>query len=554
MRRYGWFALALAMTLLIAACGVDDPEGPVDEVDETEATPGGEAEGDETEGAGEATDRPGEVDHLTVALSTLGNEALDPMISPGENEPYLRLLFDPLIGLDRTSEEVSLEAGILEDWDLSDDGMTMTLYVTEGIEFHDGSPVTAEDVQYSLQRHFEDEAASANVGIIQDALGDPENVVLIDDNTVELQLAQHGASLESLLPWGSAETMVVPKDYIESVGLEEFRQNPIGSGPYKFVSQSPGSGIELERVEDHYAMGTPFAERVSILLVPEETTRAAMLQTGEADLIDAGVELAAELEDEGFHFNTKGLADPLAVHFPTLHRGVPPLDDVRVREALLIGANWEAIHEGLFFGLGERNISGMSRGSFGFEDRGALEYDPDRASELLEEAGFEEGFPITLEAFPKPGWAMLSVAEAVASDWNALGLETTISYRDFGSYRADWTGRSDSLADATATLHPYSGRVNFFGLFNAWGDLFAVLDEPGEETYHGEITATARNAESQEEFERGLTEMDEWLNENYYVTGVLQLGTPLMTNDNIGVWEVGRTAHSLNLRGFLWED
>lgn len=502
------------------------------------------------EGERSADSQPnGEIDEVRIALGTLGNESLDPMLSPGENAPYLWLMFDPLVGVSRDGTEPDPSAGVLSDWEISDDALTITLRVGGEATFHDGAPVTAEDVAFSLERLFDDEALAANVGLVQDVIGDPNNIKVIDEETVELHLVKPGVSLLNILPYGSADMLVVPKHYIEEVGVEEFRRNPIGSGPYKFVEQQVGTSITLERVDEHQALGTPRARKVTISLVPEETTRIALLQTGDVDVIDPGIESAVNLEAEGYNLHQKGLPDWGGIKFPMTPLDVPPLNDVRVREALALAINKEAINEFLFFELGELSGNYISEGAAGYEPLPPIPYDPERAKALLEEAGYPDGFEIALESFPKSGWSTTDIADAIAADWAAIGVTAQISNRDYGAYRADWVG--GNLEPVTATLHPISGRYNFQGLLGALvsgGSLPAIGDPE-----YTELMEAVQSSESVEEFNERLAAVDAFIRNGFHMIPMVQMGTTLVTNDVVQDWAFGRSAHELNIRYFLYE-
>ena len=265
--------------------------------------------------APEPTTEPAE---LRLALADIGNQALDPILSPVQGVVYLSLIFDSLVGVDQAGQEFSKETGIASDWQVSDDGLTYTFQLREGVKFHNGDDVTAEDVKFTLERLGAENAI--NVGASQIA-GSLESVTVNGPYEVEVKLlAPNLATLTLLSPLDNTAGFIVPKNYIEQVGKDAFAESPVGSGPYTLANRQVGVSIELERADGQHFAITPRFERVTMSVVPEETTRIAMLQTGEADFIDVSIDKVPSLTGEGFGAFAHGLGDPLWLLLPAAAR------------------------------------------------------------------------------------------------------------------------------------------------------------------------------------------------------------------------------------------
>ena len=190
-------------------------------------------------------DTPSEPAELRLAISFLGNEALDPIFAPGNSVPYLTLIFDSLVGVDQAGREFSKETGIASDWQVSDDGLTFTFQLREGVKFHNGDEVTAEDVKFTLERLGDPEASCFSCAQIARNL---ESVTVNGPSEVEVKLLAPDLSfLTNMSPLDQNAGFIVPKNYIEQVGKEAFAESPVGSGPYTLANRQVGVSIELER-------------------------------------------------------------------------------------------------------------------------------------------------------------------------------------------------------------------------------------------------------------------------------------------------------------------
>src|SRR6266480_6275730 len=238
---------------------------------------------------------------LTVALSSFSTEVLDPVLGGHIVKYYLSLMFDYLVGVTPDGQP-SKDGGLATRWEPSQDHRRWTFHLRRGVKFHTGEEATSEDVKFSLQRAIGKRSTTGYAGPLRTLIVDietpaPDRVVIVTKDPTLIIPTYLSRSL-------STEGIVLPKKYIEANGDDVFARKPIGTGPYKFVEQVVGSHIKMTAVDNHWRIGVPKYKNVTFKLVPEETTRIALLRRGEVDVADVSRERVKELEREGFpvHF------------------------------------------------------------------------------------------------------------------------------------------------------------------------------------------------------------------------------------------------------------
>ncbi|ETW92829.1 MAG: hypothetical protein ETSY1_41930, partial [Candidatus Entotheonella factor] len=239
---------------------------------------------------------------LVIALPDFGNQVPVPWQEFAFGKSYMRLIYTALVGT-TDDGKLSPDSGAATKWEMAPDGLTWTFWLRDNITFHNGDPLTAEDVKFSIEKMMAPEAVASYIGRLRAQI---ESVEVAEPHKLVIK-----AKKPSLfLPWDlsdiqGTEGMIQPKKHTESVGDEAFAKAPIGSGPYKVAERRHGDFIKLEAVDNHWHIGTPKYKTVIIKKVPEESTRIAMLKTGEADVISVSRERSPELKDENFNiFNS----------------------------------------------------------------------------------------------------------------------------------------------------------------------------------------------------------------------------------------------------------
>jgi peptide/nickel transport system substrate-binding protein len=403
---------------------------------------------------------------LTVAIESLAAQNFDPILEgrPGHAH-YHAPLYDALVGFD--IEEGGIGPGVAERWEISEDGTSWTFYLREGLQFHNGEALTAEDVKFSIERIMSDESITAQASAFRRIIKDIE---VVDDLTVRFKTDGIQVYFPTLFSRAIFhDGTIMPKDYFEEVGADGFRQNPVGSGPWKFVRSVPGDFVEFEAVEHDHWRGKPKFKRLIIMQVPEQSTRMAMVRSGEAAIASITPEAIGEVRSAGLKLVSVPATAQAVYQFWGMYRDEvadSPLNDARVREALSLAIDRQAIIEHIM--EGEARMP-LPFATFGYSldmdvDRWrqwseeALRYDPERAKELLAEAGHGDGFTLSFANTYLPGtpW-MVDVGLVIADFWQQVGVNVELENYEWGAFRTMTLGDQSQLV-GRASMFRTAGR------------------------------------------------------------------------------------------------
>ncbi len=420
----------IATGSLLAACTERDDSAEPVAVDDDEAEDPDDQDTDDV--VAETDDEPAddaERPELVVGVQGIP-ETLDPyqhLSNVGTRVTYS--IFDHLLERqfrDGDPPGTGAEIGpmLAESWERIDD-LTLELQLREDVLFHDGSTMTAEDVKFTFERSLFDTPeemldAEGYVNTISE-------IEIVDDFTVRFHTHEPDPVLEMRLT--SWATWILPKDYYESVGIDEFALDPIGTGPYRFVEIQPDNHLILEAFDDYWG-GRPPVSRVTFRVIPEVASRVAAISTGEVDIItNVPPDQVETLEDaDGVDVQTVPLAN---VHMLRYNTYYPPLDDQTLRQAMNLAIDRELLVETLWGGMAEvpRGHQFPEYGDMYNEERPRPEYDPERARELVEESDYD-GEPIVFRVSPFYYTNGLEAAQAVIEMWNEIGLNAEVEVRD----------------------------------------------------------------------------------------------------------------------------
>src|SRR5262245_18197229 len=360
---------------------------------------------------------------------TLASRWLDPAETEGIITPFMVLyaLHDALLKPMPAGQNTP---SLAESWTQSKDGLTYEFVLRRGAKFHNGDPVTAEDVRFSFER-YRGSAAKALKERVRE-------VEIVDPGRVRFHLKDPWPDFMTF--YGTSATgagWIVPKKYVEKVGDDGFKKAPIGAGPYRFVSFNPGVELVLE-AWDGYWRKTPVIKRLVLRSLPEETTRAAALKKGEVDIAylfsgpvaedirrTPGFKLVAPNQSKGVFWGD--LPDQLDPKSPWLDR--------RVRLAASHAIDRQSLNQAETLGFSKLTGGIIPRA---FEFSKSFEppaYDPARAKQLLTEAGYPNGFDAG-DLYPWPPYT--SMGEALASYFQAVGIRTRIRTMERAALTTAW--------------------------------------------------------------------------------------------------------------------
>ena len=356
--------------------------------------------------------------------------SLDP--HQGKETPAVQVntqIFDTLVTVDPETNEVVPQ--IAESWEQTDD-QTYVFKIREGIKFHDGSDLTAEDVKFSLDRARNSAAVSYIVNFI-------EEVTVDDDHTVTVKTtAPYAPTLRNLaIPFAA----IVQKAVVEA-DENAFIQNPVGSGPYKFVEWNHGDHVTLKAFDDYYA-GKPETENLIMKVIPETSQRTIALETGEVDLAyDLAVNDIPKVNSD----------DKLTVYeipsltcwYVSMNMNKKPFDNPKVREAMSMAIDRQTIIDTINAGSGQTADAIIAPAVFGYYSTGVKEYNPTKAKELLAEAGYPNGFSTTL--WVNDNQSRIEMCQAMQAMLLEVGVQCNLEVLEFGSFISRTTAGDHDLA------------------------------------------------------------------------------------------------------------
>ena len=363
---------------------------------------------------------------LIIALTTQPN-AIDGANAAERNAGNVsNQIFDPLVWI---NDDLEFEPALAESWTVSDDGLAYTFKLREDVVFHNGEPFNADSVVFSWEVQKTPDNQYFNY------YERASEVNKIDEFTVELVAPEPNALFLGLT---SAIWFFVPPDYYTEVGLTGFGQAPIGTGPFMLTEWVQGDRIVLDRNPNYWREGFPKLDRLIFRPITESSTRASAIQTGEVDIVSRlSPDEAGSLEGiDGVNVIEYPTNRVYYIAFNNLTSGVgEPIADPLVRQALNHAVDVEGIIGALFNGKGSQATGMMTSADFGYNDALApYSYDPDRARELLAEAGFPDGFDI---GFACPSGAYTNfeqVCEAVAAQLGEVGVNASLEIIESGAY------------------------------------------------------------------------------------------------------------------------
>jgi len=361
--------------------------------------------------------------HVTLAPSWF-----DPSTAPPQITPFglLYAIHDALL---RPLPGQKMGASLAESWKESPDGRVYEFRLRGGLKFHNGDPVTAEDVKFSFERY-----KGAGSKALQARV---QQVEIVDPLTVRFHLKEPWPDF--LTFYGTSATaagIVVPKKYLTQVGDDGFRKHPVGAGPYTFVSHKPGIEVVLEAYPGYWRHA-PYVKRLIMKSVPEGTTRVAMLKNSEADIA-----VALDGEDA---LNVK--RDPRLALVPSRHASIywiefadqwdpkSPWHDKRLRLAVNYALDRQAISEAACLGLCPPAGVIVPRVMDFALQVAPPPYDPQKAKQLLAEAGYPNGLDAG-DFVPIPPF--FATAEAAVNFLNAVGIRVKMRPVERAAFYAAW--------------------------------------------------------------------------------------------------------------------
>jgi len=502
-------------------------------------------------------------EELVVVLDTFNTETALPHLGNFGDLGLWVSTYEYLVYRDPESGQPSVP-GVAERWEISDDKTQYTFYLRKGIQFHDGwGELTAEDVKFSFDMAVREGSICSRAGYFRDTV---QSIVVENPYKVSFFLKDpNWEFMDSCSSW-QPFLPVICKKYIETVGEEEANLKPIGSGPYRFVDRSAGDFIKFEAVADHWR-NVPEFKWLTLRAVPEVSTRASMLQAGEADIASLPFDRVAGIEKAGF----RTVVNPGALLYwlvlgsltlpthPEFDPSVPwwadPADTkeweraLKVRMAMNLAVNKQEIIDVLF--SGKASLFGTPfywPGEEGWDPAWEpYPYDPEKAKRLLAEAGYPDGFEVSVIPMCMPGRPeSIDLTEAVAIYWEKIGLDVKRDVMDWVTLKPTMFARNTKgcwiygMPWYDEPIMAISKQCFSSEIFLTGAEV-AYLDNVGGQAIK-EVDAEKRNKLSRQ--------WGQYAYDNYLVVPLCGKGKLWALSDRVGEWPlvpgVSFTAHQLD--------
>ena len=384
--------------------------------------------------AGEQEMEQEERDTLTIGMGA-EPESLDPVnMTSAPAATVGEHVVERLIYME---EDGSLTPMLATSWESNDAGTVWTFSIREGVEFHDGEPLNAEAVAVNLRRFVNPDVGAAYAFL----LGTVEEIEAVGEYTLQLTLSQPFAPILSHL--SHSFVGIVSPAQLEALAPDETFESPIGTGPYEMVEWNRGENISVSVNEDYWG-DVPAIPNVNFRFIPESSALIVALETGDIDaMMRVPPQEVERLEDDpDIEVVRESSVRTIYIGF---NNEKEPFDDARIRRALNYAVDKQAIVDGLFEGFTVADAP-VVPAVFGHESVGPYEYDPERAQELLAEAGYPDGFEMTIH-HPTGRYPLdATVAEVIQDQLSEVGIDVTLETREWSSY-LDFTGQPPEEAE-----------------------------------------------------------------------------------------------------------
>ena len=367
----------------------------------------------------------------------------------------------------------STAPSLAESWQMSPDGRTYDFTLRRGVKFHNGDALTSEDVKFSFDRY-----RGAGAKALKDRVAAVETP---GPYQVRFRLKNPWPDFMTFYTAASGAGWIVPKKYVEKVGEDGYKKLPVGAGPYKFVSFTPGIELVLE-ANDSYWRKTPSVKRLVFKVITDETTRLAALKRGEIDVVySIRGELAEELvRTPGLTLKPAVIQSPQWVAMLDQWDPKSPWHDRRVRLAANLAIDRKAINQAITLGHSRLTYSIIPSTFDFYWQPPAYPFDPAQAKKLLTEAGYPNGFDAG-DYYLDISYA--NVQEAIANYFQQVGIRTKLISRERASHWSTYTDKkyknlaytaSGAFGNAATRLEAYvvTGGAYVYGSYPDIDSLF----------------------------------------------------------------------------------
>ncbi|MGE0224906.1 MAG: ABC transporter substrate-binding protein [Acetobacteraceae bacterium] len=445
---------------------------------------------------------------LTVGVHvSLAPTWFDPAETLGIITPYM-VMFAMHDAMIKPMPQGNPSPSLAESWTMSEDGLFWDFVLRKGPTFHNGDPVTAEDVKFSFDRY-----RGAGHALMKSRIA---GVEILAPDKVRFRLNEPWPDFLTYYGNTTGAGWIVPKKYVEQVGDDAFKKAPIGAGPYRFVSFTPGVELVLEAYEKYWRK-TPAIKRIVLRVIPDEATRLVALKRGEIDIAySIRGELAMEIQQTpGLTLKPTVGSAPYWMYFPEQWDPKSPWHDKRVRQAAKYAVDYDAINKALTLGFSHITGSVMPENFEFYKQMPKPEYNPAKARQLLAEAGYPDGFDAGFytcdAAYSNLGEAVINSLADVGIRARLRPLERAAFYKGYSEkrFRNIVQGASGAFGNVATRMEAFvvKGGIYTYGSYPDIDELFP-------------LQAKEMNTEKRKDL---LWKMQDLLNDKTAYVGIWQL-------------------------------
>ncbi|GGG80905.1 ABC transporter substrate-binding protein [Salipiger pallidus] len=434
-------------------------------------------------------------------------------------------------GLTRFTETGEIVPGLAERWDISEDGLTYTFHLRDGVTFHDGTTMDAEDVKFTLDRVRADDSQNAQKALYTGI----SNVTVVDPLTVELMLDAPDGLILFNLAWGDA-VIVAPES------IDGIQQSPVGTGPFRFDRWATGDRIELLRNDDYWGEAPALPQATFRFISDPSAAFAAMM----AQDIDAFAGFPAPENLQMFEGDPRFQVLSGSTEGETIlamNNGLEPFDDPQVREAVSMAIDRQAIIDGAMFGQGTPIGTHFAPHHPDYVDLTELSpFDAEKAQTLLADAGYPEGFTTTLK-LPPPSYARRG-GEIIASQLAQIGITAEITNLEWAQWLEEVFKGKDFGMTIVSHTEPFD-----IGIY-ARPDYYFQYDNPELQALMATLSGTTEPAQRSELVRQAQT----MIAEDHVNAYLFQLGFATVADARLqGLW-VNQPTQATDLTGVSWAE
>ncbi len=356
--------------------------------------------------------------------------AQDPVgLDPHKTSAYssFQILENVLDTLVTTDDSGKIVPSLAESWDISDDGLTYTFHLRSGVEFSNGRAMTADDVVYTYTRMLDPDTGSGNAY----KLGGVDSVTAPDASTVVMTLSEPNAALLSHLAIDKTVGIIAKEDVEDGT----INTQPHGTGPFMITDFQPGTSVTLERNPNYWQDGLPYLDKVQINIIPDESVRRTSLVSGDVDwVISVPPQSVDQLKSQdGVTVDETPAGAYWYIGVNTDRSADSPLAKPEVRQAISFAINRDNVAAAAQFGLATPTQDPIPSSSPWAYDYSPYEYNPDKAKQMLADAGYPDGF--SMEIMPTTQYEeSIRAAQVIQSDLGKVGIKVDINTLEWAQW------------------------------------------------------------------------------------------------------------------------